>query len=219
MTNGTLSVSRLRTDPVIRIAVRVLVYAASLAAVCGIVILQATAASASNLYAEDSVTEYLQLVFLLVPIAIFARIGASDATRRCLCVLLGGLLSSAVIRECDWVFERHVFAGAWQACVGVVLAVTLAVVYRRRRELRTEIENFAGTPSFGIMLSGFLIVGVFSRLFGKSDLWKAVMGHGYTRMVKGAVEENVELLGYFLILVASIEWLLPCVRASKTESQ
>ena len=56
-------------------------------------------------------------------------------------------------------------------------------------------------------MSGLLVLVVFSRLFGYGPFWKAIMDDPSYRTVKTIVEEGVELMGYFLILVSSFEYL------------
>ena len=53
-----------------------------------------------------------------------------------------------------------------------------------------------------------LVTYVFSRLYGRSDFWEAILQEHYVRTFKDAAEEVVELLGYALILIAVIELTL-----------
>jgi hypothetical protein len=60
----------------------------------------------------------------------------------------------------------------------------------------------------GLLLAGFLITFIFSRLFGKTSFWQTLMGERYFRSVKNAAEECIELLGYGLLLAAAAEFYL-----------
>lgn len=82
------------------------------------------------------------------------------------------------------------------------------LVYRYKDNFVHDTVEFIKRPEFGILLCGFLTVFVFSRLFGCRILWESVMGDGYMRCVKNAVEEGVELLGYLFIGIASVEYYL-----------
>lgn len=57
------------------------------------------------------------------------------------------------------------------------------------------------------MASGFLVVLVFSRLFGIHALWQHLMLGDYNRVVKNMAEEGTELLGYGLCWLASVRYL------------
>ena len=58
------------------------------------------------------------------------------------------------------------------------------------------------------MMAGFITTFVFSRLFGRSIFWQAVMEEQYFRSVKNAAEEGTELLGYGLMLIGAIEYFI-----------
>ena len=49
---------------------------------------------------------------------------------------------------------------------------------------------------------------MFSRVFGSTRFWEAVMGERYIRQVKNTAEEGVELFALGLIFAATLEWLL-----------
>ncbi|CAH0492334.1 unnamed protein product [Peronospora farinosa] len=61
--------------------------------------------------------------------------------------------------------------------------------------------------SWPVMASGFLVVLVFSRLFGIHALWQHLMLGDYNRVVKNMAEEGTELLGYGLCWLASVRYL------------
>jgi len=61
--------------------------------------------------------------------------------------------------------------------------------------------------SWPVMASGFLVVLVFSRLFGVHALWQHLMLGDYNRVVKNMAEEGTELLGYSLCWLASVRYL------------
>jgi hypothetical protein len=70
-----------------------------------------------------------------------------------------------------------------------------------------SVLEFINRPSFGILMCGMLVLAVFSRLFGYGSFWKAILDHENYRIVKTIVEEGVEQMGYFLLLVSSCEYL------------
>ena len=51
-----------------------------------------------------------------------------------------------------------------------------------------------------------MILFAFVRLVGHEPLWQAILGEDYRRIVKLAVEEFIELIGYLLWLIGTIEY-------------
>ena len=50
-----------------------------------------------------------------------------------------------------------------------------------------------------------------------TEIWTAVLGDGYVRTAKNAIEETGELLGYTFILAASLRYLARSVKAQVRE--
>ena len=48
----------------------------------------------------------------------------------------------------------------------------------------------------------------FVRFVGHEPFWTSIVGDSYERIVKLAVEEFIELLGYFLWIIGTIEYAL-----------
>ena len=119
-----------------------------------------------------------------------------------------GILSIFCIREFDSFLDKYVFDGAWQIFVLIILFLLTLFIYKERNAIVKSTNEFVKHCSFGIMQSGFLILMVFSRLFGQKVFWHSVMQEAYLRSVKNVAEESLELLGYSLIFIGSIEFLL-----------
>ena len=122
-------------------------------------------------------------------------------------VILAALTGMMLIREADLFLDKNVFDGAWQALVALVLLVTAVYLKKQPEPIKPSIDAFSRLPSAGMLMSGFLVTFVFSRLFGRRSFWEAVMGDGYLRVVKNIAEEGTELIGYSLILIAALELL------------
>ncbi|MGM0701212.1 MAG: hypothetical protein ACQEUG_02295 [Pseudomonadota bacterium] len=123
-------------------------------------------------------------------------------------LLLLAFVASSLIREQDAHLDAHVFDGAWQLLVSLVILPTLYWVIRHRRRFLEQFTHLSNTFAFGLFAAGFLTTYVFSRLYGRADFWMAVLEEHYVRDFKSAAEEVVELLGYGLILIAVIEFAL-----------
>ena len=158
-------------------------------------------------FGETSVVELLQVGFLLLTIGCASLAGHQEVSWAPLSRLYVGLAGVALIREFDFALDRYIFDGAWQTlALGVVLMTGRVVIVHRRR-LMEEIGEVVDRASFGLMVSGFFTVFIFSRLVGQKILWETLMGDGYMRVVKNAVEEGTELLGYALIFIGMMVYL------------
>ncbi|WP_043527915.1 hypothetical protein [Litchfieldella xinjiangensis] len=125
-----------------------------------------------------------------------------------LTLLMFAFVFSSLIREQDSFLDTYVARHTWKVLVALVILPTLYWVIRHRRQFLEEFIAYANTFSFGLFASGFLVTYVFSRLYGRSEMWMAILGEHYQRTFKDAAEEITELLGYSLILVAVIELVL-----------
>ncbi|VFQ46388.1 hypothetical protein [Desulfoluna butyratoxydans] len=159
------------------------------------------------LFGEDSLLEALQVAALFFTMVCAWTAGHRDPSPNPVATMLVGAAAMAGIREFDFCLDRYLFDGGWQVLVCFTALLTAASVYRDRETLLDSLHGFAGKPSFGLMVGGFVTVFVFSRLFGRQVLWRGIMGDGYMPVVKTAVEEGTELLGYTLIFIGSLEFL------------
>jgi hypothetical protein len=168
-----------------------------------------------RLFSEQSLLEYFQEGALLITVLLCAAMGRINRDQRALAWILGGAALVAFIRELDAFLDANVFDGAWQTLAALALIAVAIRVYTLRNGLKETIVRFINRPSFGIMASGFMTVFVFSRLFGRTVFWEAVMGDHYIRVVKNLAEEGTELLGYLLILIAVIELVVDVIGQKK----
>lgn len=159
-------------------------------------------------FAEATFTEWTQQVILLLMTLIFAHCAYHFINMRCLSVLLSGFSLTGLVREYNNFFNEQVFDGAWQLLALLALGATGVLAWRHRANFWQHLENYYRSLSFGLLLAGFLTTFIFSRLFGRTVFWEALMEERYFRSVKNAAEESVELLGYGLLLVAAVEYFI-----------
>ncbi len=62
------------------------------------------------------------------------------------------------------------------------------------------------SPGLTFLFCGAVILFAFVRLVGHEPLWMSILGDDYHRIVKLAVEEFIELIGYFLWMIGTIEY-------------
>ncbi|WP_227367660.1 hypothetical protein [Halomonas sp. M20] len=177
----------------------------------------ATTSQAAGRFTEYGITEIAQSLFLLIATALAIVARAIDrALVSQVSLLLIALLGASLIREQDSWLDEHIFDGAWQILVSLLVIPILFIMIRQRKAFALQFERLANTFAFGMFAAGFLTVYVFSRLFGRSELWKAVLGERYLRIFKDAVEETAELFGYTLLMIAMFELVLLIRRWQRT---
>lgn len=206
-------------SPITSAAFRFIFYAFFMGAMVLLVTWEAQHHHGPHLFSEKSILESLQVTLLFLTVAAAYLAGLFNKAEAPLASLLVGAAGIAAIREFDFALDRFVFDGAWQALALAVAVLTGVRAFQRRAALKQAITAFLGRPSFGIMAAGFITVFVFSRLFGRQVLWAAVMQEGYLRVVKNAVEESCELLGYGLIFFGALEFLHEALQNRQTAPQ
>ena len=75
------------------------------------------------------------------------------------------------------------------------------------------------SPGLTLLFAGAIIIFVFVQIVGHEPLWQAILGEHYQRIVKLAVEEFIELSGYFLWLIGTIEYLFQARAIAMREPQ
>ena len=169
-------------------------------------------------YSETGPVEVLETVFALITALVFLMAGRVDKNKAPCVIILSTLLFCAVIRESDYFLDVLVCRHAWKMLVTIVLVFLAVYAWRNLKLIGASLLSFINEPSFGILLSGLLVLIVFSRLFGYGPFWKAIMDDSSYRTVKTIVEEGVELMGYFLILLSSCEYLHDTLIAQRHSS-
>jgi hypothetical protein len=154
---------------------------------------------------ESGPVEAVHMLLLAGSVVFFARAAAVDnpcasAFTLAWCAALLGL-----VRESDGYLDHAFFKGAYKLPAALIGVATLVWIWRARRNLRGAIAHWTTTPSFFFAAVGGFVVLVYAQIVGQKEFWQAIMGPGYARPVKDAVEELMELLGYLLIFFGSLE--------------
>ncbi|MEH3114516.1 hypothetical protein [Pedobacter terrae] len=170
----------------------------------------------SNKFSEDSAVEYVQSLLLLLSSTIFLYISFKYKSIFPLSFALFAFMMASFIREQDAFLDEHIYDGAWQTGAFGLLILATLLIYKNKTLFFSNLNDFVHQFSFGILLSGIVTTYIFARLYGRKVFWMAVMETQYTRDVKNVSEESLELFGYTLILVASVEFYL-LVRAKHNE--
>lgn len=191
---------------------RAFVYALLVGGIVYLIMLEGYRLGTESVYGEQSLTEWLEVVCALISALCFLLVARFDRVLRPVAGMLVALCAMMWIREADFLLDVHVFDGAWQLLVTAVLIGIALYLWWQPDSVSASIRAYSQQPSAGILLSGFLVLFVFSRLFGRETFWQGVMGERYQRVVKNIAEEGTEIMGYGLILIAAIELLYVSLR-------
>lgn len=154
---------------------------------------------------EASFTEITQALFLVISIVTFLVTAKKVSDDRAFSYLAAAFFSCLLIREMDMYLDA-VFHGFWKYLAVPLAICTLLWASRCTKNVLETMSYFLRTQAGMVMMVGLVVLLFYSRIFGMTDLWKEVMGEDYIRTVKNAVEETCELLGYSLIVAASLRY-------------
>lgn len=189
----------------INLIVKFLCYAVLLFGVAQIIATDAKLQS----FKESSNTEHAQDIILFISFCLALYIGYKFNKVKTLCYTLSALLLISFVREMDAFFDATLFHGAWVYFAGGVLLIYGLFIHKIIGNMNTEIKLVKDHISLGMVTIGLLIIHVFSRLYGRKKMWKALMGEdNFIRIVKDASEEGIELLGYSIIFIGIVELYL-----------
>ena len=155
---------------------------------------------------EYSPVEIIQPFILSICGLLYSWVARDCPSQRPVAFAFGGFALIAIIRELDYFFDRMVADNFWQVLVAVVAALLIAYTYRHRRRFRIAWLRLWPSPGLTLLFAGATIQFGFGLFIGHEPFWEAIMGDDYQRIVKLAVEEMIELMGYFLWLIGTIEY-------------
>ena len=155
---------------------------------------------------EFSPVEIIQAIILLACGGVMAWVARCCPTQRPIAVLFGGMALAFLIRELDYFLDRYVADNLWQVLIVIVAALVIAYTVRQRRRLNIALARIWPSPALALLFAGAVILFAFVRFVGHEPLWQSMLGDAYQRVVKLAVEEFIELMGYLLWMVGSIDY-------------
>lgn len=191
--------------PLWRLGVRTFVYALLLAGIA-VGMMWGAVHVGPSFYDELGAVETAETVFAITTALIFLLAGRMDSRSEPCAVVVATLLFCAFVRESDYLLDEMVGRHAWKVIVTLILVLLVFYAMRNLHRIVDSVSHFVMQPSFGVFMSGVLVLIIFSRLFGYGPFWKELIEGSYYRVIKTIVEEGVELMGYFLILVSSCEY-------------
>ena len=168
---------------------------------------------------EYSPIEIVQPLILLICGLLMLWVSRVYPPQRPLAIAFGGLALMFMIRELDYYLDIYVADNMWQVLVIICGSLLIAYTYRQRVRLRIAIIRIWPSPGLTLLFAGAVILFAFVRLVGHEPLWMAILGDDYKRVVKLAVEEFIELSGYFMWLAGSFEYAFQARAMATAEPQ
>jgi hypothetical protein len=155
---------------------------------------------------EYSPIEIIQPIIIAACGALMLWVAEYCPSQRPIAIPFGALALAFMIRELDYFFDRFLLDNLWQVLIGFPAAFVIVYTYRARRRLKIAWARIWPSPGMALLFAGAVILFGFSLLVGHEPLWMSILGDSYKRVAKLAVEEFIELIGYFLWLVGTIEY-------------
>lgn len=155
---------------------------------------------------EFSPVEIIQAIILGACGIIMGWVAKHCPSQRPIAFPLGGVALAFLIRELDYFLDRFVIDNLWQVLIAILGALVITYTYRHRRRLRVALARIWPSPGLTLLFSGAVILFAFVRLVGHEPLWMSILGDSYQRVIKLAIEEFIELIGYFLWMIGTIEY-------------
>jgi len=156
---------------------------------------------------EFSIVEIIQLMILLACCFLMGWVAQNNLAQRPLAILFGGLALVFMIRELHYFFDQYITDNLWQVLAGICGALLIAYSYRHLKRLNIALARIWPSPGLTLIFAGAVILFAFSILVGHEPFWQAMLGDAYARIIKLAVEEFIELIGYLLWLIGTIEYV------------
>lgn len=168
---------------------------------------------------EYSPVEIIQAIILAVCGLIMAWVARYCPSQRPIAFGFGGMALAFFIRELDYFLDRFIADNLWQVLIAIIGSLLIAYTYRHRRRLGIGLARIWPSPGLALLFSGAVILFAFVRLVGHEPLWETILGDAYQRIIKLAIEEFIELIGYFLWMIGTIEYALQARAIAYREPQ
>lgn len=156
---------------------------------------------------------------LLAGVIILAVIGAimRPAWRNVFVALAFlGLLGS--IRELNNYLNATLPVLGWQGPAFVVLAALAAFLLRVRRRLGQELVGFIRSDAFGMLWAGLVITALMAQQIGHGDFLEPLLADDYQPVYKRVIEEVIEVFGYLMIALGTLQTVLRAPRGEADAS-
>ncbi len=155
---------------------------------------------------EFSPVEIIQAIILGICGLIMVWVARYCPSQRPIALGFAGLALVFVIRESDYFLDRFIVDNLWQVLVAIIGSLLIVYTYRHRKRLTIALARVWPSPGLTLLFAGAVILFAFVPLVGHEPLWQSILGDAYQRVIKLVVEEFIELMGYFLWMIGTVEY-------------
>ncbi len=191
--------------PILALFLRLLAYAALLAATFGATYYNVSQGALKDNYFSEVPQNVLLLLIILLPAGLAYRY----RTGRAFLVCVALFFLACLVREFDNELDALLFFGAWKIPALSVGALLAYYIYRRWGHLQTDVLALGDSIAMGVFGLGWVLLMVFSRLWGGNGMWRYLMpGDTFNRTLVRVSEEGIELMAYTVIFIGVLELAL-----------
>lgn len=162
-------------------------------------------------FKENGFIEWVQVLILVGATFLFFFTGTLNKSMHFVFIVLSCFTAFAVIRELDALLDSLVPCIGWKFG-HLFLAFAAFLLFRHWRIFLSQLRIFLNSKAFVILWAGFIVAVPIGQLIGHSDFFGSLMGNNYSRDYKRVIEETLELIGYLLVGISSIEAYIELVR-------
>lgn len=195
------------------IVVRVILYSLIMFGIAEGIYFDAAHPNGDSYFGEITFTEIGQEVILFILFVYFLIISFKWNEIKPVSIIVSLFFLMSFIREFNFIFDK------WIYLVLLVFLVIIWVFIKNYKTIPKATKVFFSVPASGWLLSGLLVTYIFSRLMGRSKFWLLLYNEDNYRLAKAATEEGLELLGYTIILIGAVEFLLYFLEKQKITNQ
>ena len=188
---------------------RIILYAGIMFLLNVIYMYDAQNLTSTGKFGEISATEIVQEVFLFLSGLMFIFVALRNKDLKTIAWLTSLFFFMAFIRE------LNNFIDFWFYLILPLVLIFVWILFHDLKNFFPSLAKLLELPATAYLVIGFLITFVFSRLFGRTKFWEALLESDYNRWAKNAAEEGIELLGYTLLFIGSVEIFLSAMRKSR----
>mgnify|MGYP006916023687 CR=1 FL=1 len=159
----------------------------------------------SATFEEHGIIENMQLSFLLSAGIVFFINTLHNKTMRSISFILASFCFFATCRELDSFFDKLIPVISWKFGYFFPLLAGIYAFLTFNSTIKSSLQ-FLASQSFFMMCCAIIIILPIAQCIGHRPLIVAVLGQHNVADIKQLFEECCELIGYFIILLSSIEY-------------
>ncbi len=158
----------------------------------------------SSVFAEDEIVENIQFGLLVVSTCVFLTEAYFFPKYKPLLLLLATCALMAAFRELDKFLDSELPVISWR--LGFIFIFgALYYAYRHREIFEKNLLRFLSSTSFYMLCGAVIVIIPIAQCIGHRPFVINVLGEDKVANIKEFFEESCEAVGYFWILLSSLE--------------